>query len=257
MSGDDFYLIGSGEIRTVSSYTTPSSNQDEIKEMAKNSQASKMVFSLSGETTGGLYIKNNNIYFNQKPLMDINNMPLVGKFNLNNVMAAIAVSKILKIDNKACEDSIKSFKALSHRLEYVKEVDGVYFWNDSISTIPQTAIAAIEALKPKVDTLILGGFDRGLDFTDLAKIILENEIANIILFPSTGEKILECIKKQKPKYDINFYKVSKMKEAVAVASRVTAKNKICLLTPASASFGTFKSFEDRGEQFIEAINALK
>lgn len=161
---------------------------------------------------------------------------------------AILIGKLFGISNSKIQNAIKNFKPLPHRLEKVGEYKGVTFYNDSLATIPEATIHAIELLGPKVKTLVAGGFDRGIAFEKLGKKIEQNNIKTLILFPTTGEKILQTMKNP-PQH----FLVSSMEEAVQLAYQYTPQGKICLLSPASSSFNMFKDYKDRGEQFKKFV----
>jgi UDP-N-acetylmuramoylalanine--D-glutamate ligase len=190
-----------------------------------------------------------------KVLKQIGKLPFYGKFYGLNIACAIEVGKIFGINKEKMKKVIENFKPLPHRLEYVGKFKGIDFFNDSLSTIPQTTIAALDSLGEKVQTLILGGYNRGLSFKGLAKEIIKKKIKNLILFPDTGKIIWDEILKEtknKPRFE-NVFFIDNMKDAVKASFRVTQKNKICLLSPASPSFGIFKNYKERGDLFKKYI----
>lgn len=171
--------------------------------------------------------------------------------NKDGVSAAKAVGKIFKIPPKKIKQAIKNFQPLPHRLEFVGEFKEIKFYNDSLATIPQATMRALDILAD-VETLIAGGFDRGIDYSILGPAIDKSKIKNLILFPTTGKKISKYVKKK-----INIFNVNNMKDAVRIAFKKTPKGKIVLLSPASSSFNLFKDYEDRGNQFKKAVISYK
>ena len=196
-----------------------------------------------------IYLKDDEVFFKDKPIYNKNEeRNLVGEFNLNNIMFVLGVSEILKLDIAKTTQSISEFKPLPHRLECVGEYDSVLYYDNSIGTIPMATIEAVKALK-NVDTLIIGGMDRGIDYTDLIEFINESDISNIICLPKTGHDIAKSLNKE------NCFIVETMEEAVDTAKKVTAKGKSCLLSPAAASYGFFKNFEERGDMFKKYVQS--
>ncbi|MBI4359189.1 MAG: UDP-N-acetylmuramoyl-L-alanine--D-glutamate ligase [Candidatus Nealsonbacteria bacterium] len=180
---------------------------------------------------------------------------LVGRFNFLNLAAAIEVGRIFKIPEKKIAQAIKDFSPLPHRLELVGEYRGIKFYNDSLATIPEATIAALDALGPRVETIFLGGFDRGLDFRKLAARIMKSQIQTLILWPTTGQKIWRAIVRTnsgKARFFNHFFVVN-MEEAVKLAFRHTRRGKICLLSCASPSFGLFHDYQERGELFKKCV----
>ena len=153
---------------------------------------------------------------------------------------------ILSLDLKQTIKSIGEFKTLAHRLEFVGKYDDVFYYDNSIATIPVATIEAIKALKD-VDTLIIGGMDRGIDYSEFIKYLNNSNISNLICMPKTGHDIAKKLKKDK----VNV--VETLEEAVKVAKDKTEKGKICLLSPAAASYGFFKNFEEKGDIFKKLV----
>jgi UDP-N-acetylmuramoylalanine--D-glutamate ligase len=176
---------------------------------------------------------------------------LPGKHNQYNIMVALKVCKRLGCDEKQAISAIKSFTGLPHRLEFVGEIDGVKYVNDSISTIPRAAILAIETY-PDTDTLIIGGMDRGICYNELIDFIDKSKncgIINMIALPDSGYKIADALKNGKT----NIYRAKNMEDAVQYAVQVTKRR--CILSPAAASYNVYKNFEERGNHFKQLVEA--
>ncbi len=215
-------------------YLVYNSKNKIVREIAKKSKAKK-------------------IAFDRIPLLKINKLSLLGSINQDNIKAAIAVGKIFNVQDKKMKIAIENFKPLPHRLELVGKFRDIIFYNDALSTIPETTIAALNALGNKVQTIILGGYDRGLDFSQLAKRITESKIKNLIFFPTTGEKIWQEIKKLGKEKLFRAFFVNNMREAVKLAYQYTKKGHICLLSCASPSFSIFRDYKEKGRLFKKYI----
>mgnify|MGYP004456975423 FL=1 len=228
-----------------SDYFIYNSDDETINKFLKDEEAKKYKVSLKGN--GDIYLKGENIYFKDKEIYNINTpRNLLGEYNLNNIMFVLAVSEILKLDISKTIKSISDFKTLEHRLEFVGEYNGILYYDNSIATIPKATIEAVKALK-NVDTLIIGGMDRGLDYTDFIKFLNESDISNIICMPKTGHDIAKNLK------DGRAYVVNTLDEAVEIAKKHTTKGRVCLLSPAAASYGFFKNFEEKGNIYKELV----
>jgi len=181
-------------------------------------------------------------------------IPIKGEYYDLDIAAARAVGKIFKISTTKIDGAIKNFKPLPHRLEYVGTFRRIKFYNDSLSTIPETTIAALDYLGNKVQTLFLGGFERKLSFEKLAKRILKSRIKNLVLFPTTGIKIWkEILKQNKSKKTFNTFFIDNMKDAVKWSYENTDKGKISLLSCASSSFSIFKDYKEKGNLFKKYV----
>lgn len=183
--------------------------------------------------------------------IDPKDIPLSGKHNLNNLKAAVSVAHLLKINDQIITSAISSFKPLPHRLEFVGVFKGIKFYDDAASTAPESTIAAIESLK-NIGTIFLGGEDRGYDFDLLGKILSQNRIPNIVLFPDTGGKINKLIAKQ-TKYQPKILQTTSMEEAIKFAYQHTPKNAVCLLSTASPSYSLWKNYEEKGSLFNKFV----
>ena len=207
--------------------------------------------SLAGTKKSDTYLKNEHIYFNNKKVYDIKQeRKLKGKYNLSNIMFALTTSEILKLNLEKTIKTINNFKPLKHRLEFVGEYQGIYYYDNSIGTIPMATIEAVNALE-NVDTLIIGGMDRGVDHSELVEFLNNSNIRNIICMPKTGHDIARRLKRG------NIYIVNTMEEIVETAKKITKKGTSCLLSPAAASYGFFKNFEERGEIYQKLIKGEK
>ena len=175
--------------------------------------------------------------------------------HIDNLIAVLNVAKIMEIKEEKIVKAFKKFKRPEHRLEFVCEKKGIRFYDDSIATIPEATIFALDSLGYDVETLIVGGFDRGIKFDKLADRIIKSNVKNLILLPVSGEKILKEIERKKGR--IRHYSFDNMKDIVNKCFQVTSKNKICLLSPASPSFGIFKDYKERGDLFKKYIKDFK
>lgn len=185
---------------------------------------------------------------------DAGKSKLIGRHNADNMRAAVAVSDIVGIDHETVRKTVESFEPLPHRLEFVREVGGVSFYDDAISTTPESTIAAIESIG-NVRTILLGGLDRGYDFSGLAKTISESGIKNVALFPNSGKRI-EAALAGNASHPLNVAHFEDMDEAVSFAYRFAEKGTACLLSTASPSYSLWKNFEEKGDRFREAVNGL-
>lgn len=196
---------------------------------------------------------------------------VIGEHNSSNIAAATLVARELGIANETIVAAIKEFRGLPHRLQSLGVHAGIEWVDDAISTTPESTSAGIAALKGKVTTIILGGQDRGYDFTGLAQNLLEHGIKHVILFPGSGPRIREAIAKADTAHAITLHDAPTMEEAVAIAKKFSILNSppsatategrqfsipLALLSTASPSYGMFKNFEEKGDTFQKCIKQL-
>lgn len=173
---------------------------------------------------------------------------LKGEHNRLDIAFAVTAARLCGADDDAIRRAIKEFSGIEHRMELVGTFDGVTYYNDSIATIPTAVEGAIKALG-KVDTLIFGGLDRGIDYSEFIEFLKNSDIENLIGLPETGHKINGALKGSK-KILIN---AENMEDAVNNAARLTKKGKICLFSPAAASYNYYKNFEEKGRHFKSLV----
>ena len=192
-------------------------------------------------------VKSKVVQFEKKSFLNNVKVNLIGEHNKKNILAAVAVAKQLGISNEIIKNAIEKFQPLPHRLEFVGKFNDIEFYDDAISTSPESTIEAIKALKG-IDTIFLGGEDRGYNFSNLEKTIKKYKIRNVVLFPESGKRI-----KLK---GVNILKTKNMEQAVKFAYKNTEKGKICLLSCASPSYSLWKDFEEKGDQFKFFVKKL-
>lgn len=223
------------------------SNTDAYK-ITKNIKSTKKYFS-SKENINGCYIKNDDIYYYNEKIININDLKLQGTHNYENVMCAIMVAKELNINNNIIINSLKEFTSVEHRIEYVRTLNGKEFYNDSKATnITSTQIALSAFNKPTI--LLLGGLERNQNFKDLKEYLKNTKL--IICFGENKNRI----KEEMNTLNIKTLVVNNLKEAVTLANEHSIKGDVILLSPGSASWDQYKCFEDRGREFKELVKNL-
>jgi UDP-N-acetylmuramoyl-L-alanine---L-glutamate ligase len=229
-------------------------------DIAGRTKAVLTPFSSQHPVSSGWYVRDETIIQSgpdfEEEVMSISEITLPGRFNVQNVLAAIAAASLGGVPLARIREAVRTFQALPHRLELVGTYNGITFYDDSIATVPDAMLAALDALGPNVQTLILGGYERNLDFKELGERFPSN-IKTVILFPPTGERIWKAIEShsKNPALPEAFF-VSGMEQAVKIAYQRTAPGGICLLSPASPSFGTFKDYRERGDSFKAFVKEL-
>jgi UDP-N-acetylmuramoylalanine--D-glutamate ligase len=204
----------------------------------------------------GVYCKNDSIYINENKIMDKSDIFIKGEHNVWNFMAAIAVTHDIA-GYDAILSVAKNFKGVPHRIEFVRETGGVAYYNSTIDSSPTRTIAALNNFdylgKDKKIIVILGGYDKKIAFDPLAPVVYKKAKA-AVLYGQTKEKIKKCLDDHAgggvP--DVPIIKIAdSFDEAVTAAKDLAVSGDIVLLSPACASFGDFKNFEERGNRFKE------
>ena len=179
---------------------------------------------------------------------------LLGQHNYFDIGIAYSVCVILGMDDETFEEGLTSYEPLPHRLQYLGERDGVKYYDDSISTICDTTIQALKTLKD-TDTVLIGGMDRGIDYRELIEYLSLCQVPHIILMESTGKRIYQEIYKYYPDFKdkARLILAEHLEEGVRRAREITRPGRSCLLSPAAASYGIFKNFEERGKAFARLV----
>ena len=193
------------------------------------------------------YIKDEKIYFRGEEIISLKDCPLVGHHNYQNIMCGIICAKLCNIKTEDIRERIMSFRAPEHRLEKVREMNGITFFNDSKATNPEASIVAIDSFNDVDVALILGGRDKNTDLTEMCHSI-NKHIKTVLLIGEATERFEENLKKNG--FD-NIIREDTMENAIDKA--ISLKPDVVLLSPACASFDMFKSYEHRGEVFKEYV----
>lgn len=208
------------------------------------------LITVSMDKEADVYLKDDNIC-DFGLLISFNELEseLLGRHNMYNIAICYNICKRYGITLEEFKKHLKTYRPLPHRLEFAGEYNGVKYYDDSISTISETTIRALNSLN-NVGTLIIGGMDRGISYDLLIEFLSTYPIDNIICMYDTGKILYEKMKNFENK---NVILVNDLKEAVLRAKELTKQGKCCLMSPAAASYGFFKNFEERGDRFKEYI----
>jgi UDP-N-acetylmuramoylalanine--D-glutamate ligase len=226
-------------------------DQEDVRKMAAHSPANLIPFSTSDKYENGAYVENGAIYFRGEKVMETANIALPGKHNLENILAAISAVKLKGASNEAIQEVLSSFHGVEHRLQYVATIDKRKFYNDSKATNILAASKALTSFSEPV-ILLAGGLDRGNEFDEL-KSSMKN-VKAVITFGETAEKI-ERVAKEMGITTIK--RVDNVVTAVPAAFELSDEGDCILLSPACASWDQYKTFEQRGDMFMEAVHKLK
>lgn len=204
-------------------------------------------------TDGAVYMKENTFFVRNDPICDLDALQLPGEHNINNACAAISAALMYTNDYHAVETGLRAFQGLPHRLKLIREFEEVQYYDDSIATTPGSAIAALKAFdQPKI--IILGGSDKGADFTELARMVSTSGVREVITIGTMGPQIADMIRATG--FDQITEVTGGMKAIVEAARSAARAGDVVVMSPACASFDMFKGYVDRGEQFIAEVEKL-
>ena len=235
-------------------------NDNEItKEFNKEAKGKVIYFSSKTKLEDGFIVDNDIIKESEagirKHILNVKDIKLRGVHNFENICTALAATKTL-VESDVAVEAIKEFKGVEHRLELIRELYGVKWYNDSVSSSPTRTIAGLNSYDEEI-VLIAGGYDKNLDYTPLAKPIVE-KVKTLILLGQTSGKIYEAVKKELEiqNKNLNIYMCDSLEETVKKALKYAKQGQVVLFSPASASFDMFKNFADRGEKFKNLVNKI-
>ncbi len=237
-------------------------DNDITRDMASRGNGKVRLFSTKVKLDDGVIIDNNMIKVSEgkvrKQIIDVDDILLLGHHNIENACTAIAAVYDL-VKPQSIIQVLKTFKGVEHRNEFVRELNGVKWYNDSIGSSPTRTIAGLLSFKNKV-ILIAGGYDKHLDYSELGKYIVDNA-KMLILMGQTKEKIktatLEEIERRNEDIELPLIECNSLEDAVNSAYKYAKKGDVVFFSPASASFDMFKNFMERGEKFKELVNNLE
>lgn len=237
--------------QTENDYLIVNAEQEVVLEIARQSKAKIVPFSTKKVLNSGAFVKEGWVIFNGEQIMKTEDIRLPGAHNLENILSAVAAAKLSGVSNDAIKHVLSTFTGVKHRLQFIKEVKGRKFYNDSKATnilATQNALAAFDS--PTV--LLAGGLDRGNEFDELIPSFKNVKV--MITFGQTAEKMEKAAKKAGIK---TIKRVDNVKTAVPLAYQLSEPGDVVLLSPACASWDQYKTFEVRGDIFTQAVHMLK
>jgi len=239
-------------------------DQRRVRNLSQEFESRIIYFSSERILKTGVYLKDDEIVYkwrgNYQKILKKSKIPIPGEHNLQNVLAAIGCGAIYKIKSEIIVDAIRKFQGLPHRLEFIKEINGIKYYNDSKATTPESTIAALSSFSEPM-ILLAGGSEKYSKFRRMSREIIKKCKA-VILFGKTAGRIRGSILKRIdriPEAKLiknNIFLVENLSEAVQKSKDLSKKGDIVLLSPACASFDQFANFEERGEKFKKFVKGL-
>ncbi|HFD0552266.1 TPA: UDP-N-acetylmuramoyl-L-alanine--D-glutamate ligase [Enterococcus faecium] len=227
-------------------------NQSELQELAQRTKARVLPFSTKEVLEDGVYADDYSIYYKKEKIMEISELGVPGKHNVENALAAISVAKLYGISNEAIRETLHFFHGVPHRTQYVGEIQGRKFYNDSKATNILATKMALSGFETSKVVLLAGGLDRGNIFDELIPSL--KGIKAMVVFGQTKEKLMDAGKKAGIETIVT---ADSVEQAVPLALENSTDGDVVLLSPANASWDQYPNFETRGNRFMEAVNRLK
>ncbi|HFQ0205718.1 TPA: UDP-N-acetylmuramoyl-L-alanine--D-glutamate ligase [Enterococcus faecium] len=226
-------------------------NQSELQELAQRTKARVLPFSTKEVLEDGVYADDYSIYYKKEKIMEISELGVPGKHNVENALAAISVAKLYGISNEAIRETLHFFHGVPHRTQYVGEIQGRKFYNDSKATNILATKMALSGFETSKVVLLAGGLDRGNTFDELIPSL--KGIKAMVVFGQTKEKLMDAGKKAGIETIVT---ADSVEQAVPLALENSTDGDVVLLSPANASWDQYPNFETRGNRFMEAVNRL-
>lgn len=236
--------------QTEEDFLIYNADDDEIEEQVKTARAKLIPFSTTKKLEEGVWTDGTSVYFLDEKVIDLEKIVLVGNHNLENILAAVAAAKLAGATNEGIERVLTTFTGVKHRLQFVDKVHGRLFYNDSKATNMLATEKALAAFKQPT-ILLAGGLDRGDDLSELIPHF--KHVKGLVSFGETKEKLEKVAEEANVPIILNAENVE---EAVKVAYEHSEENDVILLSPACASWDQYRTFEERGDMFIQAVHKL-
>ncbi len=236
---------------SAAEYAVLNYDDETVRSFAEKTKAHVLYFSVRERVYGAFY-EQGNLYFGKEKIIAASELPIDGLHNVQNALAVIAAAKIMGVKSEDIAAALKDFKGIKHRVEFVKEVNGVQFINDSKGTNVDATIKAVYTMKRET-VLLLGGQNKGYDYGKLFAALQNGKVVRAVLY---GENRFAILKSARA---YNFDRVTLCEDfafAVRVAAMLAKEGQAVLLSPASASFDEFAGYEERGDRFVEIVQSF-
>ncbi|WP_373895936.1 UDP-N-acetylmuramoyl-L-alanine--D-glutamate ligase [Virgibacillus natechei] len=236
--------------QTEEDYLIYNADDPNVIDGVKHAKSKKIPFSVNRKLKGGAWIDEESVYFNDEKIINRKSIVLVGTHNLENILAAVTAAKLSGASNKGIQEVLTTFSGVKHRLQFVDKVNGRFFYNDSKATNILATQKALSSFNQPI-ILLAGGLDRGNEFTDLIPFLKNVKV--MIVFGETADKLKSLAVDVGVSVILN---VSDVTSATAKAYQVSEEGDVILLSPACASWDQYRTFEERGDMFIQAVHRL-